>query len=97
TRHRDITPEMDALRRDASPTISRRDVNLDGLCKECGKYRYRCSFSKSSAICTLFKAAPLRTLSETIHRSKPRGCEMSSRMRPTHTGSLPAPSTTAVG
>src|SRR5690348_11156909 len=50
-----------------------------------------------SAICTAFNAAPLRMLSDTIHRSSPFGCEMSSRMRPTYTGSLPDACPTGVG
>ena len=44
---------------------------------------YKCSRTNISAIWTLLVAAPLRTLSETIHRSSPRSCEISSRIRPT--------------
>ena len=51
----------------------------------------------SSAICTAFKAAPLRMLSETIHILMADGCEASSRMRPTYTGSLPEACVTGVG
>ena len=57
----------------------------------------RQSLISASAIWTLLSAAPLRTLSETIHMSSPRGQEMSSRIRPTNTASVPADSVTAVG
>ena len=55
------------------------------------------SAATSSAICTALSAAPLRILSETTHRSSPRGCEMSSRMRPTKAGSRPEAWVTGVG
>lgn len=58
---------------------------------------HRNSSSRCSAICTALSAAPLRMLSATTHKSSPCGCEMSSRMRPTNTGSLPAASPTGVG
>src|SRR5690606_21778277 len=41
------------------------------------------SAATSSASCTALSAAPLRMLSETIHRLSPRGCERSSRILPT--------------
>src|SRR5665647_289503 len=46
----------------------------------------------SSAICTALRAAPLRRLSLTTHRSRPFSTVTSSRMRPTYTGSLPSAS-----
>src|SRR5690606_22929229 len=55
------------------------------------------SAATSSASWTAFNAAPLRMLSETIQRLSPRGCEMSSRMRPTYTASLPEAWVTGVG
>ncbi len=55
------------------------------------------SLATSSAICTAFRAAPLRMLSDTIHRFSPRGCDRSSRMRPTYTGSVPDAWVTGVG
>ena len=58
---------------------------------------YKYCFIKISAICTLFNAAPLRTLSETTHISSPLSKEMSSRIRPTKVASWFAPSVTAVG
>ena len=51
----------------------------------------------NSASCTALSAAPLRMLSATTHRLRPRGCEKSSRMRPTNTGSLPEAWVTGVG
>src|SRR4030095_395177 len=47
---------------------------------------------KTSAICTALVAAPLRILSETIHRLSPLGSDSSSRMRPTKTSSFPTQS-----
>ncbi len=44
----------------------------------------------SSAIWTAFNAAPLRRLSATIHITRPLGWEVSRRMRPTNTSSVPA-------
>ncbi len=55
------------------------------------------SFQTSSASCTALVAAPLRMLSATTHSDSPRGCEMSSRMRPTNTGSWPEAWVTGVG
>ncbi len=55
------------------------------------------SCATSSASCTALSAAPLRMLSETIHRFRPRGCDKSSRMRPTNTASLPEACVTGVG
>ena len=52
---------------------------------------------KHSAICTLLSAAPFLTLSDTIQRSRPLAWEISSRMRPTKTASLPTASPTGVG
>ena len=55
------------------------------------------SCATNSASCTALSAAPLRILSETIHRFRPRGCERSSRMRPTNTASWPEACVTGVG
>ena len=44
---------------------------------------------RSSAICTAFRAAPLRSWSPAMNRSRPLGWEISSRMRPTRTSSRP--------
>src|SRR4030095_4338104 len=53
-------------------------------------YKY---FSIStSAICTALVAAPLRMLSETIHRLSPLASDSSSRIRPPETSSLPTQS-----
>ncbi len=57
----------------------------------------RFSAATSSASCTALRAAPLRTLSDTIHRFRPRGCDRSSRMRPTYTASVPEAWVTGVG
>jgi len=46
-------------------------------------------WSKHSAICTAFKAAPLRRLSPTTKRARPWRTVGSWRMRPTNTGSRP--------
>jgi hypothetical protein len=48
--------------------------------------------TSDSAICTALVAAPLRRLSLTTQSARPRGCEESSRMRPTSTSSRPAAS-----
>ncbi|MNM35529.1 hypothetical protein D3C81_462270 [compost metagenome] len=61
----------------------------------CGDQRF--SAATSSASCTALRAAPLRTLSDTIHRFRPRGCDRSSRMRPTYTASVPEAWVTGVG
>ena len=50
-----------------------------------------------SAICTLLVAAPLRRLSLTTHRLRPRGWSGSLRTRPTNTASEPSASSAAVG
>ena len=55
------------------------------------------SCATNSASCTALSAAPLRILSETIHRFRPHGCERSSRMRPTNTASWPEACVTGVG
>ena len=48
-----------------------------------GNITYKYSRTKISAIWTAFVAAPLRILSPTTHRSRPRSWVISSRMRPT--------------
>src|SRR5947209_7841179 len=46
--------------------------------------------ARASAICTAFRAAPLRRLSPLTNRARPRSESVSWRIRPTSDGSMPA-------
>ena len=93
-----VAPRLDLDLAEAErPRIPRRQQQRSGDCRRsqcpdhaCSRPHHRddssraqASAATSSAICTAFSAAPLRMLSETTHRFSPRGCDRSSRIRPT--------------
>ncbi len=96
---RPIRPEAHRLSKTSAPgSFAKIDATWTKTRARCDQAAAdRWALARISAIWTLFRAAPLRILSETIHRFNPRGWVISSRMRPTKTSSLPADSIAAVG